>query len=178
MIMMDELLLRTRVQAHLNHAGGFETTAVSDRRAAQLSLRETPPDVVVIDSRYARHSDAWLDLAPAGVPVCACIRKNTPVPPPTREALRFFHCDTTGSTLATALRDLTAGSGRVTALPLSPREQEVLALAARGLTNTQIATSLYLSPTTVKSHISMILRKLGVSNRVQAAALFTSRSVT
>lgn len=52
---------------------------------------------------------------------------------------------------------------------LSEREIEVLRLLADGLDNTQIAQRLHLSPATVKRHVSAILTKLGVSNRVQAA---------
>jgi two-component system, NarL family, nitrate/nitrite response regulator NarL len=52
---------------------------------------------------------------------------------------------------------------------LSPREFEVLDLLARGWDNTRIATTLYVSHGTVKHHISNILRKLGVENRIQAA---------
>jgi two-component system, NarL family, response regulator LiaR len=52
---------------------------------------------------------------------------------------------------------------------LSDREIEVLRLLAEGLDNNQIALKLYLSPTTVKRHVSAIFAKAGVSNRVQAA---------
>ena len=52
---------------------------------------------------------------------------------------------------------------------LSEREIDVLRLLADGLDNTQIAQQLHLSPATVKRHVSAILTKLGVSNRVQAA---------
>ena len=52
---------------------------------------------------------------------------------------------------------------------LTERELEVLRLLADGLDNRQIAEALYLSPTTVKRHVSSIVAKLGVSNRVQAA---------
>lgn len=52
---------------------------------------------------------------------------------------------------------------------LSARELDVLRLLAEGLDNNEIALRLYLSPTTVKRHISAIFSKLGVSNRVQAA---------
>jgi DNA-binding NarL/FixJ family response regulator len=47
----------------------------------------------------------------------------------------------------------------------------VLRLLAAARTNTQIGAELYISPTTARVHVSNILRKLGVSNRVQAAAL-------
>jgi DNA-binding NarL/FixJ family response regulator len=52
---------------------------------------------------------------------------------------------------------------------LTEREREVLRLVAEGRDNAEIAHALYLSPTTVKRHVSAILSKLGVSNRVQAA---------
>ena len=52
---------------------------------------------------------------------------------------------------------------------LSEREIEVLRLLAEGLDNNEIALKLYLSPTTVKRHVSTIFSKAGVSNRVQAA---------
>jgi DNA-binding NarL/FixJ family response regulator len=51
---------------------------------------------------------------------------------------------------------------------LSERETEVLREIARGHTNSEIAESLYLSPATVKTHVSNILTKLGLRDRVQA----------
>jgi DNA-binding NarL/FixJ family response regulator len=45
----------------------------------------------------------------------------------------------------------------------------VLQLLVRGLDNHQIASELFLSPRTVKNHVSDLLAKLGLSNRVQAA---------
>ncbi|MFB9661932.1 response regulator [Glycomyces mayteni] len=53
--------------------------------------------------------------------------------------------------------------------PLTAREEEVLALLATGLTNTEIGERLYLSLGTVKTHIAGVLAKLGVRNRVEAA---------
>lgn len=58
---------------------------------------------------------------------------------------------------------------------LSPRETEVLGLMARGLTNRQIAASLWISEATVKSHVSHVLAKLGQSDRTQAI-VFAMRS--
>lgn len=53
--------------------------------------------------------------------------------------------------------------------PLSTRETEVLALIARGLSNREIAESLFLSEKTVKTHVANILQKLDVKSRTQAA---------
>lgn len=52
---------------------------------------------------------------------------------------------------------------------LSARELEILRLVARGLENSEIADELCISPRTAKNHLSNVLAKLGVSNRVQAA---------
>ena len=54
---------------------------------------------------------------------------------------------------------------------LTPREREVLALMVEGLNNPQIGERLFISVTTVRSHVSSILSKLGVSNRVEAISL-------
>jgi DNA-binding NarL/FixJ family response regulator len=54
---------------------------------------------------------------------------------------------------------------------LTDRELAVLRLLAVGRTNAQIGAELYISPKTAGVHVSNILRKLGVSGRVQAAAL-------
>jgi DNA-binding NarL/FixJ family response regulator len=52
---------------------------------------------------------------------------------------------------------------------LSRRELEVLDHIQLGLTNRQIAARLFVSPNTINKHVHQVLRKLEVSNRVQAA---------
>jgi two-component system, NarL family, response regulator LiaR len=54
---------------------------------------------------------------------------------------------------------------------LTERELEVLALMVEGLNNTQIAARLTVSPSTIKSHVSNILSKLGVASRTEAVTL-------
>jgi len=54
---------------------------------------------------------------------------------------------------------------------LTTREQEVFRLIANGLSNTEIAQELYISDTTVKTHITHILQKLNLRDRVQAVVL-------
>ena len=53
---------------------------------------------------------------------------------------------------------------------LSPRELDVVKLAARGLTNAEIATQLFISVGTVKTHLGSVQTKLGARNRVEIAA--------
>ena len=65
----------------------------------------------------------------------------------------------------------TANLPPVPGLDLTEREREVLALMVEGLNNTQIAGRLTVSPSTIKSHVSNILSKLGVASRTEAVTL-------
>lgn len=64
-----------------------------------------------------------------------------------------------------------AGQPPKPGLDLTERERVVLALMVEGLNNTQIAGRLVVSPSTIKSHVSSILAKLGVSSRTEAVTL-------
>jgi len=78
--------------------------------------------------------------------------------------------------LAAAVRNVAAGRHVFPTAPavgeprLTRRERQVVALIAHGATNTEIAEHLHLSAYTVKDHTVSAFRKLGVRNRVEAAA--------
>ncbi|MGE5378080.1 MAG: response regulator [Bacteroidota bacterium] len=103
-------------------------------------------------------------------------------------AIGYLLKDVSADDLADAIR--AAHSGRATLSPqaaqalvettnqhplpgldLTEREREVLALMVEGLNNTQIAGRLVVSPSTIKSHVSNILSKLGVVSRTEAVTL-------
>lgn len=103
-------------------------------------------------------------------------------------AIGYLLKDVTADDLVRAIR--AAQRGRVTLSPeaaqilvetanlppvpggdLTEREREVLILMIEGLNNTQIAGRLTVSPSTVKSHVSNILSKLGVASRTEAVTL-------
>ena len=70
------------------------------------------------------------------------------------------------------------GAAAIDHLGLTPREAEVLSLVATGQTNRQIGEALFVSEKTASVHVSNILRKLGVSSRVDAAAVAQRLGVT
>ena len=103
-------------------------------------------------------------------------------------AIGYLLKDVSADALAQAIR--AAHAGRATLSPeaaqalvqaaaqpptpghdLTERERDVLILMVEGLNNTQIADRLVVSPSTIKSHVSHILAKLGVASRTEAAAL-------
>jgi NarL family two-component system response regulator LiaR len=103
-------------------------------------------------------------------------------------AIGYLLKDVSADELAGAIR--AAAAGRVTLSPdiaevivhaagqppkpgldLTDRERVVLALMVEGLNNTEIAKRLGVSPSTIKSHVSNVLTKLGVSSRTEAVTL-------
>jgi DNA-binding NarL/FixJ family response regulator len=83
----------------------------------------------------------------------------------------------TGADIAPALVPIPLSAARHEADRLSAREREVLVLVAEGRTNKAIAEVLYVSPNTVKTHITSLLHKLRVDSRVQLAAIATTQGL-
>jgi DNA-binding NarL/FixJ family response regulator len=98
----------------------------------------------------------------------ACVLKDAPM----HEILATTRAAARGVYAFSALDGRTLGgrgARRAHAAELTEREVEVLELLARGWDNGRIAADLYMSRATVKRHISSILHKLQVENRIQAA---------
>ena len=70
-----------------------------------------------------------------------------------------------------------SSNGRRSEYSLTQREHDILALLAEGRSNREIAGRLYLSEKTVKAHLAAIFRKLGVTNRTQAAMMAVKMGV-
>jgi two-component system, NarL family, response regulator LiaR len=85
----------------------------------------------------------------------------------------LLHPAVTGAVMRELAGDARVGEGAD--LGLTGREREVLELVARGLSNKLIARELGIAEKTVKTHVSSILAKLGVTDRTQAALLAVRR---
>jgi NarL family two-component system response regulator LiaR len=88
------------------------------------------------------------------------------------QAIRAAHAG--HSTLSPEVAEVivqAAGQPPKPGLDLTERERAVLALMIEGLNNTQIAGKLGVSPSTIKTHVSNVLSKLGVSSRTEAVTL-------
>jgi DNA-binding NarL/FixJ family response regulator/class 3 adenylate cyclase len=111
--------------------------------ASGFLLKDVPPEQLVAGIRAVASGDALL------------------APSVTRRVIEEFVRRPPSSvrTLPAKLEDLTA------------RELEVLKLVARGLSNAEIATTLFVSDTTVKTHVAHVLMKLDLRDRVQAVVL-------
>jgi len=83
-------------------------------------------------------------------------------------AMSRVHASTVVEHLARNARSRPPATNEIDGL-LSSRERDVLRLLAEGMTDREIAAALAISPRTVESHVSSVLRKLGVRNRAEAA---------
>ncbi|MDX2376668.1 response regulator transcription factor [Microbacterium sp. LRZ72] len=169
----------------------------SDGREGVAAVRRTRPDVVLMDVRMpvqdglAATAELLADAEPPRIVVLTTFDLDEAAARAIRHgASGFLLKDAEPEFLLQAIRTVHAGSAVIAAAAtralfahldtagpapappasygrLTEREREIFALASRGLTNAEIAAGEYLSEATVKTHISRILAKLEVRDRVQ-----------
>lgn len=165
---------------------------------AAVMCQETEADVVLVDMRMSGmdgvETTATLKQACPRVNVVMLTSFHDPIT--VRRAMQagavgYLLKDCSKEELAAAIR--AAKVGRITLSPeaaadliavpsnngvqLTPRECEVLALLAKGLSNKEIAKRLHRSPFTVRHHVSQLIHKLDAANRAEVAAIAVQRGL-
>ena len=195
----DHALFRQGLRELLDAAGLSVIGEASDGVTAVRLTRELRPDVVVMDLNMPRMDgiDATSEIMKAEKPPVVLVLTVSTTSDDVLDAIAagatgYLLKDAAAEELVNAVRN--ASEGRSPLSPtiagavvrrvreqststeepenlhaLSARETEILRLVAQGHDNTEIARELYLSPSTVKNHVSSILDKLDVNSRVQAA---------
>ncbi len=196
----DQPLMRAGFRAVLEATGEMEVVAeADDGLQAIAAARATRPDVVLMDVRMPNLDgiEAIKQLPNHRVLVLTTFGLDEYIV----EALRagasgFITKDVPADELVRAVRVVAAGDALLTPavtrqlldrvarrLPapvgqgpealaeLTDREREVLELLARGMSNAEIAAALIVGEATVKTHVSNVLMKLGLRDRVQAVVL-------
>jgi NarL family two-component system response regulator LiaR len=140
-----------------------------DGAAATRIIRQKYPQVQVIALTSFKEGDLIKNALEAGA--IAYLLKDVSADDLWR-AIRAAHIGrTTLSPEAAQALVEAANQPPTPGLDLTEREREVLALMVEGLNNTQIAERLTVSPSTIKSHVSNVLSKLGVASRTEAVTL-------
>ncbi|MDP0400504.1 response regulator [Tsukamurella strandjordii] len=193
----DEALVRRGFELMLGHAPDIEVVAAVPGGEAYDAVTRHQPDVVLLDIRMPDVDgltllDKFTRMpSPPVVAMLTTFDSDEYIAHALRRgASGFLVKDTDPEQLVQLVRTLAEGGvvlspkvatqvvsgflGGVTVDDLgtdklSPREREVLVLVADGLSNLEIGRVMHLSVGTVKDHVSALLGKLGVANRVQAA---------
>ena len=193
----DQALFRAGIRMLVDSQPDLEVVAeASDGREAVDAVRQTRPDVVLMDIRMpvmdglAATAELLTDPEPPRIVMLTTFDLDEAAARAIRQgASGFLLKDADPEFLLAAIRTVHAGSAVIAAsatrelfarftdaaarpVPaaygeLTEREREIFALAARGLSNAEIAAREYLSEATVKTHISRILTKLALRDRVQ-----------
>lgn len=185
-VVADQELRRGRIVAALARDGVLVATSCTQPGELVERCRDDPPDVAVmwatLTARALATAVAHLRRSLAAVPIVVVAGAGD-----RRAVQRVLGAGATGAvweigletSLAATVRAVCAGQvavpgdlrGHVARAPLSHREKQVVGMAMTGLTNTEIAGTLALTESTVKSHLSRAFGKLGVRSRRAAAEL-------
>lgn len=180
-------LMRAGLLVLLTRQPDIKVVAELDRPELFIpAARQLQPDVAVVDGVIAGHDGfAAIRQLHAAVPACASIIMSASHSPcELREAVAaradgFVVKDSEPDKITEAIRRVAAGKKALDpdlafstltsrASPLTPREVDVLRLAANGEPAVEIAGSLYLSVGTVHNYMSRVIGKTGARNRVDA----------
>ncbi len=194
----DQALVRSGFRMILDERPDLELVGEAENGAQALELaKELDPDVILMDVRMPELDgvEATKRLVAAGTRARILVLTTFDLDEYVYASIRagasgFLLKDVQPDELADAIRVVAAGNSlfgpaatqrlldrfaerneptQLRSLDaLTDREHEILELLAHGLSNAEIAERLYLSETTVKTHVSAVLRKLGVRDRVQA----------
>jgi DNA-binding NarL/FixJ family response regulator len=197
----DQALMRTGFRMILDAQDDIEVAGEAiDGADAIRRFQELSPDVVVMDVRMPTMDgiEATRRLSALGRPARVLILTTFDLDEYVYEALRagasgFLLKDRPPEELVAAVRVIASGEAllapsvtrrlieefarRAPAVKpteldeLTEREREVLVLMARGLSNAEIARSLFVAETTVKTHVGRVLHKLRLRDRAQADVL-------
>lgn len=193
LVVDDHPLFRQGVVSTLARAAGLKVVGEARTGAEAVeAARRTSPDLILLD--VGLPDFGGVDLIPALKAECPAARiamltvasdSDTVVDAMRAGAAGYLLKGVTGGELVTAVRAIADGHGYTSpqaALQvladlthgvhpddLTERERSVLQLLGQGLTNREIASNLYISEKTVKHHVTVIMQKLHVRNRVEAA---------
>ncbi len=198
LVVDDQAVVREGLVAILSFQNDIEVVGQAEDGLQALELvKKTHPDVVLLDLVMPRQDGLTTipkvrELDPnARILVLTSFAEGERVFQAIKSgALGYLLKDATREQLMQAIRDVAQGQVSIhpsiafkviqemdnppettqyTADPLTPRELETLRLIARGLSNQEIATTLYVHERTVAKYVSSILDKLHLANRTQAA---------
>lgn len=199
LVVDDHQVVRHGLRTFLDVQDDIEVVGEADDGGAAVSAtEELQPDVVLLDLQLPTIDgvEALRMLRDRGCTAKVLVLTSFTEPSSVVPALRagaagYLFKDVEPDALAQAIRAVHAGqvllepevaaalladdAPNERAASLTDREREVLAEIARGRSNREIARALVLSEKTVKTHVSSILAKLGLSDRTQAA-LFAVKS--
>ncbi|MEV4179231.1 response regulator transcription factor [Nonomuraea sp. NPDC049709] len=195
----DHPIVRDGLRGMFTGEPGFEVVGVAGDGAGAVSLaEELRPDVILMDLRMPgtdgvtairrlaeRGSTARIlvlttydtdsDVLPAIEAGATGYLLKDAMP---EELVRAVRAAARGeAVLSPSVATRLIGQVRAPSDPLSARELEVLALIARGSTNREAASRLFISEATVKSHLLHIYAKLGVNDRAAAVAVAFERGL-
>lgn len=194
----DQEMVRSGLRLILEAHGIDVVGEAGDGRAAVELARRLRPDVCLLDIRMPGLDglEATRLLAGPGVddPVAVVVVTTFDLDEYVREAIRngasgFLLKDAGPALLVEAVRAAASGDALVSpsvtvrflrhfaggarpvvpAVPLTEREEDIVRALARGRTNAEIGAELFISLSTVKSHIANVQHKLGARNRVEIA---------